>query len=182
MTMDALPGAIGVDQAVFILAREGMNPAYRLFLPSGPTGAFTAYTYPDRPEGQRTIHIDQYSGQVLGDVAFADYGWAAKGVELGVQLHMGNYFGRANQTVMLIACLGVSMLSITGPIMWWRRRPKGALGAPRELQPLRLRTVALITIGLGTIFPLAGGSLALVLLLDRVLGAKAVRPLAEDNA
>lgn len=182
MTMDALPGAIGVDQAVFILAREGMNPAYRLFLPSGPTGAFTAYTYPDRPEGQRTIHIDQYSGQVLGDVAFADYGWAAKGVELGVQLHMGNYFGRANQIVMLIACLGVSMLSITGPLMWWRRRPKGALGAPRELQPLGLRTVALITIGLGTIFPLAGGSLALVLLLDRVLGAKAVRPLAEDNA
>ena len=35
---------------------------------------------------------------------------------------MGNYFGRANQIVMLIACLGVVMLSVTGPIMWCRRR------------------------------------------------------------
>lgn len=81
-------------------------------------------------------------------------------VELGVQLHMGNYFGRANQVVMLIACLGVILLSITGPIVWWKRRPKGGLGAPRELAPLRLRTMALITIGLGLMFPLAGASLA----------------------
>lgn len=83
---------------------------------------------------------------------------------------MGNYFGRANQVVMLIACLGVILLSITGPIMWWKRRPKGGLGAPRELAPLRLRTMALITTGLGLVFPLAGASLALVLILDGVSG------------
>ncbi|MNQ58390.1 hypothetical protein D3C85_725940 [compost metagenome] len=98
---------------------------------------------------------------------YADYGWAAKGVELGVQLHMGNYFGSANQILMLIACMGVILLSITGPIMWWKRRPKGRLGAPRELAPLKMRTMALITLGLGLIFPLAGASLALLLILDK---------------
>lgn len=97
---------------------------------------------------------------------YADYGWPAKAVELGVQLHMGNYFGRVNQIIMLIACLGVILLSSSSPIMWWKRRPKGRLGVPRELAPLRLRTKALITIGLEVMFPLAGASLALVLLLD----------------
>lgn len=168
MVMDANSSPIGVDQAVAIFSGQGVSGPYRLFLPSDPAGAFTAYTYPDRPQGQRTIHLDKYSGRVLDDVGFADYGWAAKGVELGVQLHMGNYFGRANQVVMLIACLGVIMLSITGPIMWWRRRPAGGLGAPRELSPLKLRTVALITLALGVLFPLAGASMLLVLIVDQL--------------
>lgn len=176
MVMAASSPSIGVDQVVAIFARQGVSGAYRLFLPADPAGAFTAYTYPDQPQGQRTIHLDQYSGRVLDDVGFADYGWAAKGVELGVQLHMGNYFGRANQIVMLIACLGVVMLSVTGPVMWWRRRPKGGLGAPRELSPLRRRTVALITLALGALFPLAGASLLLVLVVDQL------RPRRQDNA
>lgn len=152
-----------MDGAVAALRRSGMTTAYRLSLQKGPDGDYTAYTYPGRPEGQQTLHVGQYSGGILGDVKYADYGWAAKTVELGVQLHMGNYFGRANQIIMLIACLGVILLSITGPIMWWKRRPKGSLGVPRELAPLRLRTMALITIGLGVMFSLAGASLALIL-------------------
>lgn len=171
MSLDALQGGVGVDGAVMALSQAGMTTAYRLSLPQGPDGVYTAYTYPDRPEGQRTIHIDQYSGRILGDVRFGDYGWAAQAVELGVQLHMGNYFGRANQIVMLIACLGVIALSITGPVMWWKRRPKGRIGSPRELEPLKLRTMALLTLGLCLVFPLAGLSLAVVLVLDRGAGA-----------
>ena len=166
MTMDHAASGIGADRAVAALAREGMTTAYRLTLPKGADGVYTAYTYPGQPEGQRTLHIDQYSGRVLGDVSFSDYGVAAKAVELGVQIHMGNYFGRANQIVMLIACLGVIALSITGPVMWWKRRPKGRIGAPRELHPLRLRTVALLTIALAAVFPLAGLSLFVILVGD----------------
>lgn len=170
MTLDGPPVGIGVDGAVAVLNRAGMTSAYRLTLPRAEDGVYTAYTYPDRPEGQRTLHIDQYSGRILGDVKFGDYGWAAKAVELGVQLHMGNYFGRANQIVMLIACLGVVLLSITGPVMWWKRRPRGRIGAPRELEPLKLRTMALITLGLGIVFPLAGLSLAIILAVELLVG------------
>jgi uncharacterized iron-regulated membrane protein len=169
MTMDHAHAGIGVDGAVAALAREGMTTAYRLTLPDGADGVYTAYTYPDQPEGQRTLHIDQYSGRVLGDVRFADYGVAAKAVELGVQIHMGNYFGPANQIIMLIACLGVIVLSITGPVMWWKRRPKGQVGAPRELHPLKLRTVALLTIALAAVFPLAGLSLVVILVGDALV-------------
>ncbi|MGA0533557.1 PepSY-associated TM helix domain-containing protein [Hansschlegelia sp. KR7-227] len=163
---------IGVDRAADILAATGVAHPYRLSLPNGRTGVYSAYTYPDRPQGQRTVQIDQYSGDIVNDVGFADYGRVAKAVELGVQLHMGNYFGVANQAVMLFACLGAAGLSITGPIMWWRRRPKGALGAPRPLEPARLRTVALITAALGIAFPLAGASLLAALALDRLIARR----------
>ena len=96
---------------------------------------------------------------------------------------MGNSFGRADQIVMLIACLGVVMLSVTGQIMWWRRRPKGGLGAPRELSPPQLRTLALITLALAVVFPLVGASLVVVLGLYEVLRRfGGPRTLSQDNA
>lgn len=161
--------SIGVDQVAAILAREGMTNPYRLNFPKGATGVFTAFVYPDQPESQRTLYVDQYSGRVLGEIRFSDYGWVAKAVELGVQIHMGNYFGLANQILMLIPCLGVIGLSITGPYMWWRRRPKGQLAAPRAISPLNLKAIAFIVFGLGLIFPLAGASLLVVLVIDQVV-------------
>lgn len=163
---------IGVDRVAGILGGLGMAHPYRLSLPAGPQGVYSAYTYPDRPQGQRTIQIDQYSGRVLNDVGFANYGIGAKAVELGVQLHMGNYFGRANQIVMLFACIGAAALSITGPIMWWRRRPKGRLAAPQSLEPARLRTVALVTLAIGALFPLAGLSLVAALGVERLVSRR----------
>lgn len=158
--------AIGLDRVASTLAKRGMIAPYRLSLPKGDRGVYIAFTYPDQPQGQRSLYIDQYNGQVLGDVSFADYGWAAKAIELGVQLHMGNYFGTLNQIVMSVPCLGLIMLSITGPFMWWQRRPRGSLGAPRQLAQAPLRALALITIGLGIVFPLTGASLILIGILD----------------
>jgi uncharacterized iron-regulated membrane protein len=157
---------IGIDRVREAVLREGMTDPYRLNYPKGETGVFAVFVYPDQPEGQRAIYIDQYSGRVLGDVSFADYGWLAKGVELGVQLHMDNYFGRANQVIMLIPCIGIVIMCATGPYMWWRRRPKGQLAAPRAISPLSLKTIALIVIGLGIVFPLVGASLVVVLIVD----------------
>ncbi len=157
---------IGLDRVATLLAERGMRAPYRLSLPKGDRGVYIALTYPDQPEGQRSLYVDQYSGRVLGDVGFADYGWAAKAIELGVQLHMGNYFGTLNQIVMAVPCLGLILLSLTGPYMWWQRRPRGSFGAPRQLAPAPLRSLALITIGLGIVFPLMGASLILIGLLD----------------
>ncbi len=124
--------SIGVDRVAEIVAGAGMTAPYRLNLPRAADGAYMVFTYPDQPEGQRTLYIDQYSGRIIDDVGFRDYGAIAKAVELGVQIHMGNYFGRLNQILMLLPCLGLIVLSVSGPYMWWRRRPKGRLAAPRR--------------------------------------------------
>ncbi|MDQ8726635.1 PepSY domain-containing protein [Bradyrhizobium sp. LHD-71] len=160
--------ALGVNDVAVILEQQGMKSPYRLSLPRDARGVFTAFSYPDQPETQRTLHIDQYSGRVLGDIRFQDYGWAAKAVELGVQIHMGNYFGQLNQIVMLIPCIGIVVLTATGPIMWWRRRPKAQFGAPQPTSSLSARTLTMIVVGLCVVFPLAGASLAIVLIADNV--------------
>ena len=166
------PAPIGVDAAARILAQEGMEGGYRLSLPRGPAGVYMAITYPDRPEGQRTLQLDQYSGEVLGDIHFADYGAVAKTVEWGVAIHLGNYFGRANQILMLLPCIGIFTLVATGVGMWWKRRPRAApgLGAPprpanRVIGPGVLAAI----VGLGAAFPLAGLSMIAVYAVDRVL-------------
>ncbi|WP_051329706.1 PepSY-associated TM helix domain-containing protein [Niveispirillum irakense] len=161
-------GAIGIDRAAAIFAEQGLEWPYRLSTPRGETGVYLAFTYPGQPQGQRSLYLDQYTGAVLRDTRFADYGWGAQAVELGVQLHLGRYFGLANQLLMLLPCIGIVLLCITGPWMWWKRRPKGKLGVPAVPSPAKLRNLAMITIGLSALFPLAGASLLAVLIGDRL--------------
>lgn len=159
---------IDVDAVVAILAVHGMREAYRLSLPVGPRGVYMAYTYPDRPEGQRTLQLDRYSGAVVTDIGFDDYGAIAKAVEWGVALHMGNYFGRANQLLMLLPCIAIIALLGLGIAMWWRRRPAGRLGAP-PAAPISRRTRVVTVVVITLLFPLAGLSLLLVWLFDTVV-------------
>lgn len=157
----------GVDAMVEKLgSAHGLSAGYRLTLPVGPTGVYTASTYPDQPQGQRTLLFDRYSGKLIKEVRYADYGWGAKTIELGVQLHMGNYFGRANQFLMLLPCLGIILLIATGVTMWWKRRPGGKLAAPPKVPGARLKG-AIILMGLaGLVMPLFGASLIAVAAFD----------------
>jgi uncharacterized iron-regulated membrane protein len=157
---------IGLDTLASIIAANGMSDPFRLSIPRDATGVFSVFTYPDQPEGQHSLYIDQYSGRIVREVRFSDYGVAAKAIELGVQIHMGNYFGRLNQIIMLVACLGIIFLSITGPYMWWLRRPKGSFGAPKVVAPTTMRSLALIVGSMALLFPLAGASLIVVLIGD----------------
>lgn len=169
---------ISVGAAARIFADHGLTTAYRLVYPRNGRDVYTAYTYPDQPEGQRTIHLDQYTGAVINDVRFADYGAGAKAVEWGVQLHMGNYFGLPNQIQMLIAALGAAALSITGPLLWLRRRKTG-LGAPKNLAaPGATFGVAALLISLGVIFPALGVTALAVFLVERVV-LRRIRPVRD---
>ncbi len=67
-------------------------------------------------------------------------------------------------------------MCVTGPVMWWRRRPKGRPGAPRSVGAPRgrlpIKTTPLLALGLvalGVFLPLFGLSLVAVLLLDQLL-------------
>ncbi|WP_380779661.1 PepSY-associated TM helix domain-containing protein [Sphingomonas sp. R86520] len=165
----------GTDRIAASLARDHhMTDAYRLFLPSGATGVYTAYTYPDQPQGQRTLYFDRWTGGLIREVGYADYGWAAKAIELGVQFHMGNYFGLLNQLVMLTTCIAIVLLVISGIVMWWKRRPAGRLAAPARAPHAGIRGAVVILVIAGILFPLLGASALAIFLIDRaVLAARA---------
>ncbi|WP_246152371.1 PepSY-associated TM helix domain-containing protein [Sphingomonas montanisoli] len=123
----------------------------------------------DRPL-RADLGIDGGTGQILTHKDFADRHWVDRAVGYGIAAHEGQLFGLANQLLSMVATMGLSLLAISGAILWWRRRPIGLLGAPIPLSrpTMRAPLLALIT-GLGILFPLFGLSLIAVLILEWVL-------------
>jgi uncharacterized iron-regulated membrane protein len=158
---------VDIDQVIRLVQANGVIPGFSVTFPADQTGVYTASVFPANPTQEATLHIDQYSGQVLADVRWKDYGFVPKAVEMGVAIHMGRYWGWGNQLVMLLACLIAILLSVSGIVLWWRRRPSDRLGTP-PLPPFvqSWRTPIILIAVLGFVFPLMGFSLLAVLALD----------------
>ena len=166
-TLPGLAGAAGPDAVVARLAALGMDGNYRLALPRGADGVYSAIRLPGQLAGQRVIHIDQYSGKVLMDITVDKTGAVGRVTEWGVSVHQGGEYGTPNLLVMLAGCLALMTLCVSGVAMWWTRRPSGTLAAPRRKHGDSLaRGVLVIAVVLGCCFPLLGASMLAVAALD----------------
>ena len=149
-----------LDQVVATVEGLGIVPGYSVSMPRGPEGVFTASVYPDDITYERVIHLDQYSGAVLYDAGLADLGTLGRWAEWGISVHMGQEWGLVNQIVLLLACLAMVGLCVSGAAMWWKRRPSGALGVPQVPADWRIpRTLLLMAVAAGVFFPLVGLSM-----------------------
>lgn len=164
---------IGIDKAIARFDGLGLAPGYAVALPGKPTGVYSGSIYPDDLAQQRVVHLDQYSGEPLIDMSYADYGPLGKALEWGINVHLGQQYGLANQIVLVMACIGIVLLAVSAGIMWWKRRPKGSLGVPPLPQEKRVLRglIALLAIG-GILFPLVGASLLAMLALDMAVQAR----------
>ena len=165
----AAPGITLQDVVDTATARK-VEPGYSITLPTTATGVFTVAVFADDPRNDATLHVDQYTGQVLADVRWQHYSNVARATEMGVMLHEGKLFGSLNQIAILLVCLMILLSSISGLVIWWKRRPQGRLGVP----PLRhdlptWKTGVAIMIALAIVFPLVAASLIAVWVLDRLL-------------
>jgi uncharacterized iron-regulated membrane protein len=128
---------IGLDDALRVLDSCGSSPATASRCRSTPR-ASGATLFPDDATHERVIHLDQYSGQPLIDVAYRDYGAVGKVTEWGIAVHTGRQYGLMNQLVMLAGCVAIVLLALSAVVMWWKRRPTGQLGAPQRRSGDRL--------------------------------------------
>ncbi|HUE94546.1 PepSY domain-containing protein [Pseudomonas sp.] len=161
---------VSLQQVVDTVSARGVQPGYSITLPKGETGVYSVALFADDPRNDATLHLDQYSGAVLADVRWKDYGAVARTVETGVKLHEGKLFGLANQLLMLLVCLLILLSAVSGLIMWWQRRPVGKFGVPSLRHDLpRWKTAIVIICLLGAAFPLVGASLLLIWALDWLL-------------
>ncbi|WP_347880751.1 PepSY domain-containing protein [Paenibacillus sp. F411] len=153
-----------------IADKQRIELPYTISLPQGETGVYTISSAHTRPVHNATLHIDQYSGAVLTDVRFADYGILGKAITLGIALHEGRLFGWVNQLLGLITCIGIVLIAVSSYVMWRKRKPQGRLGAPGRPEDRRTtRVLLLIMMLLGLLMPLVGLSLIIVLLLDLLI-------------
>ena len=162
---------IGLDKADAIARAAGLTPPYTLAPPIGPKGVYFASFRPGHVEDTRLLYIDQYDGHIVADVGYAQYGAGARLIEWGISAHQGFEYGGANRYLMLAGCLALAMLSASAPVMWWKRRPKGALGVPpAPANPRVVRGVALIMLVVGAIFPVTGATMLVALAAEFALG------------
>lgn len=157
-----------------VAAADGAGLA-RPFLVSVPKSeglAFTAARQVTRAEDARSLYIDGASGVVRADIAWDRFGPGAKAFEWGIAVHQGQQYGQVNRLIMLFGCVAIWVLSISGLMMWWKRRPpdlsKGRLGAPVAPPGPRVRTALFaIVLPLCILYPLTGLSLLAALAIDR---------------
>ncbi|MGM1033969.1 PepSY domain-containing protein [Peribacillus frigoritolerans] len=157
---------LSIDDVVTIANREGIHPSYSINIPQETDGVYTLSAFPPKAQDEATIHIDQYSGAVLADYRYDHYGLIGKIVAWGITLHKGTQFGLINQIISLLICLGIMLVVCSGFYLWWKRKPKKSLGAPKAPQIKNMKLFLFLLIGLGILFPLVGLSLIVVWLID----------------
>jgi uncharacterized iron-regulated membrane protein len=163
---------IGLDQAIGRFAALGLNRAASITLPDGPKGAYVGTWHPDRAEQTRVIYLDQYSGAVLGDVGYKEWGPVGKAIEWGISVHQGQEYGPINRYLMLLGCIAIILMAISAVTTWWKRRPAGSLGVPPPpVHSGMVKGFVGIMVVLGAIFPLVGASLLVAFGIDRVVAA-----------
>ncbi len=162
--------SIGLNDALHIFARLRLPAGTPVSLPAGPRGVYSALLFPDDATAERVVHLDRYSGAVLADVGYADYGIGGRLTEWGISLHTGRQFGWVNQLVMLAGCLAIVALAVSAVVMWWKRRPRGRLAAPPRRPGDRAAFGAIaVAVLLGLLYPLLGATMLLALLVDAVV-------------
>ena len=166
-TPDAPAGPVGLNGVVALAEARGMERPYTVSLPSSPDAAFTVSRETQAAEEARMLYVSQ-GGQVMADYVWSDFGVGARAFEWGIAVHQGTQYGWANRILMLIGCIGIWLLSISAGVMWWKRRPRGSLGAPVAPPGPRARAAVLgIVLPLAVLYPLTGLSLLAAIAIDR---------------
>lgn len=142
---------VTLDAAVATFDRLGLHRGYAVALPTRPEGVFSGSVYPDDLRQHRVVHLDQYSGQPLLDVSYAEYEPLGTALEWGINTHLGQTCGLWNKLVLLAACAAIVLLAVSAAVMWWKRRPSGSLGVPPLPQDRRVFRGLLAILAVGVV-------------------------------
>jgi len=160
-------GIAAVEKLLPLLETERFGGNGSISYPKDGTNLFRVSYIPDKAEGQRTIYIDPRDGRIIDNIGWDRYSASGKAVEWGTMTHMGRQYGLANQIAGFLVCVCLIGTVIAGLTLWWRRRPAGMLGAPQISPHDRTpRTIIIIVVGLGILFPLVGASLLIICLIE----------------
>ena len=115
-----------------------------------------------------SIKFDPITFRQISEKSFSDRLLLDRIIGVGIAAHEGQLFGVLNQILGLMTAIGYLVLVISSTLMWWRRRPQGALGVPVKIIPERRtpRNFILFAIILGVLLPTLGASLLFILAVE----------------
>jgi uncharacterized iron-regulated membrane protein len=114
--------------------------------------------------------LNGQTGALLQRTDFQSKPWLDRVIGVGIAAHEGQLFGGLNQLVSLFTTVCLMILSVSGLLMWRKRKPEDALGAPQPIRRVRFSAgLILVLIAFGLYFPFLGGSMILVYLVERFI-------------
>ena len=177
---------LGFSEIDQIAKTEAMIPGYSIVPPSDSTadgqtvyGSYTVVNHwPQRLSEQRTLYLDQFSGQTITNATAAQDGALSRITSWGVDMHMGTQYGLLTRIMATAVCLGLLTSMVSATVMWWKRRPSGSAGLPeRAGGTMRSDNPRGAVIGIGVvaaalalIYPSFGVTLVVVLIVEAALG------------
>lgn len=159
---DALDRITPLAQSLGLAAPALLNP------PRQSGGPWVLRSDAQNRPLRETVGIDAASATVVSRETFDQRPLIDRLVGYGVAIHEGQMFGWINQALGVFTALGLVTVSVSGLVLWWRRRPGGRLGAPPARPGYRpALSLTLLMAALGLLLPLLGITLLAVLVLDR---------------
>lgn len=159
-----------IDEVVTEARRHYPFPEFNLGTPHEPGDAWTVYgptQHGDLKDG--VVYVDASTGKTLTTIDYPSLKPGAKTALLFYSIHTGSIYGTPTKILAVLACLAIAAMSVTGVWMWWRRRPPGTFGAPRQVSGEMIPRTAVVTIVvLAVLFPLVGLSLIVLWLGELV--------------
>jgi uncharacterized iron-regulated membrane protein len=139
------------------------------FGPSAPM-AWTIKSEAQNRPLNRSITFDVATGKEMSRTGFADKHVIDRAVNYGIAWHEGQLFGWINQLIGVFTAVALITLVVSGFLMWRRRKPDDAFGAPPVAAvPQKIRGVAVIIAVMAILLPLLAMSLLALWLFDRLL-------------
>jgi uncharacterized iron-regulated membrane protein len=157
-----------VDDIIAVASREQSEKELFVDLPHTGENSYSVYCgKTDNLSTYSNLFIDQYSGEVIDSIRLKDLSAMAVARLLAYPIHVGSIYGMPTKILATLVCLLIVAMSVTGAVMWWKRRPRGKTGFPQKPEAFKPAKwlIAVICL-LGLLMPAAGISILVILLGD----------------
>jgi len=159
---------LSVDDIIAVARREQKEKELYIDLPHTYENSYSVYCgVTENLSTYSNIFVDQYSGEVIDRITLKDLSAMAITRLLAYPIHVGSIYGLPTKILATLVCVIIVAMSVTGAMMWWKRRPRGKTGFPQKPEAFKPAKwlIALICL-LGLLMPAAGISILAILLGD----------------
>ena len=114
-------------------------------------------------------YFDAQTGALINQQTFSQRHVIDRAIGIGIASHEGQLFGWFNQLLGLLTALGLVIMSVAGFMMWRKRAPQGALGAPPAMPEAKVSVgFVVIILVAALLLPVLGASLIIIVLLEKL--------------
>lgn len=168
---------LSLESVIRNAQNENISRPFSVVYPSNEQGVFTVSNGSNTgvtglnvsPNEETTAYFDQYAGNLIARVNYADYGIIGKWFTWGIPLHEGHLFGIANQMLNLIVCLAFLAAIAAGFISWMKKIKPGDFNRPKRInKPWSIGAVVTLLI-LGILMPLFGLSVLVIFVIETIV-------------